>query len=95
MYVELLFDFERLAEFKVDGLHVRLCRVNSFAEALKQVLISVTRFEARRTAELLRLRMAQADEVIQFFFDGFNVVLAFHFVSEWVVDLFWFEFFEC
>ena len=45
--------------------------------------------------ELLRLRMAQADEVIQFFFDGFDVVLAFHFVSEWVVDLFWFEFFEC
>ncbi len=45
--------------------------------------------------ELLRLRMTQADEVIQFFFDGFDVVLAFHFASEWVVDLFWFEFFEC
>ena len=41
--------------------------------------------------ELLRLRMAQADEVIQFFFDGFDVVLAFHFASEWVVGLFWFE----
>ena len=45
--------------------------------------------------ELLRLRMVQADEVIQFFFDGFDVVLAFHFVNKWMVNLFWFEFFEC
>ena len=28
--------------------------------------------------ELLGLRMAQADEVIQFFFDGLDVVLACH-----------------
>ena len=52
-------------------------------------------FGVRRTAWIAPLRMAQADEVIQFFFDDFDVVLAFHFVSEWVVDLFWFEFFEC
>ena len=32
--------------------------------------------------ELLRLCIAQADEVIQLFFDGFDVVLASHFESK-------------